>query len=323
MIRLPRWVISIVGLSFAMFQAVLGALWIDSYRDPFVGWLAILIYVSAVIPTIVAFRGLAMPALQGWVNLAVSVAIPVMVNSQLTRLDHETFETWYVGAIGVLLSVTAIRARNNFAWAGVALVLRIMLFDGGPQIIATSGLIGMTLLVAAGQAVSSGLARAAREIEVFVRNRVEQLSAAAATTAARAERAERLQVMFAEALPELRRISVAKGHLTEAQRANARQFEAAMRDEIRGRNLLNERLRKAVASARARGIEVVLLDDGGLDDLTLTQRAPLLEQVADAIDGLDRGKVTIRSPKNEAWRLTVAAFRPGESAPAIWLQLAT
>ena len=321
MIRLPRWVISIVGLSFAVFQAVLGALWVDSYRDPFVGWLAIVLYLAAVVPTVIGYRGLAMPVLQAWANVLVSVVLPVMVNSQLANLDHETFETWYIGAIGALLCVTAVRARSNFSWAGAMLVLGIMLGDAGPQIIATSGLIGMFLLVAAGQAVSLGLARAARDIEAFVRNRVEQLSAAAATSAARAERTERLQVMFAEALPELRRISRSKGQLTPAQRAEARQLEAAMRDEIRGRNLLDDRLRASIRAARTRGVEVVLLDDGGMDDLSAAIRSPMLKQVAEALDGLDSGKVTIRTPKNETWKLTVAAFLPGQASPAIWLQL--
>ncbi|MEY4000439.1 MAG: hypothetical protein RLZZ626_794 [Actinomycetota bacterium] len=321
MIRLPRWVISTVGLSFAVFQAVLGALWLDSYRDPFVGWLAIVLYLSAVVPTLVAYRGLTMPSLQAWFNLAVSMALPILINAQLADLAHETFETWYVGAIGVLLCVTAVRNRGNFSWLAASLVLGIMLYDGGPQIIATSGLIGMTLLVAAGQAVSVGLTRASRDIEQFVRSRVEQLSAVAATTAARAERTERLQQMFEEALPELRRISKAKGQLDERGRREARLLEAGMRDEIRGRNLLNDELRAAVKSARARGVEVTLLDDGGLDHLGSEARAALVKQAANAIAQLEVGKVTIRAPKNERWCLTVAGFRPGEAQPAIWLQL--
>lgn len=321
MIRLPRWVISTVGLSFAVFQAVLGALWLDSYRDPFVGWLAIVLYLAAVVPTLIAYRGLAIPALQAWFNVAVSMALPALINAQLANLGHETFETWYVGAIGVLLCVTAVRDRGSFSWLAVSLVLGIMLYDGGPQIIATSGLIGMTLLVAAGQAVSVGLTRASRDIELFVRSRVEQLSAVAATTAARAERAERLQRMFEEALPELRRISRAKGRLDESGRREARLLEAMMRDEIRGRHLLSDQLRAEVKAARARGVEVNLLDDGGLDELSQAEREPLLRQVAEALAGLDQGKVTIRAPKNERWCLTVAAFKPGEAQPAIWLQL--
>lgn len=321
MIRLPRWVISTVGLSFAVFQAVLGALWLDTYRDPFVGWLAILLYLAAVVPTLVAYRGLEMPALQAWCNLAVSVVLPVLINAQLANLSHETFETWYVGAIGVLLCVTAVRNRGNFSWLAVSLVLGIMLYDGGPQIIATSGLIGMMLLVAAGQAVSVGLTRASRDIELFVRSRVEQLSAVAATSAARAERSERLQRMFEEALPELRRISRAKGQLDESGRREARLLEAMMRDEIRGRHLLSEELRAEVKAARARGVEVNLLDDGGLDDLTAEQREPLLRQAAQALASLNEGKVTIRAPKNERWCLTIAGFKPGDTQPAIWLQL--
>jgi hypothetical protein len=111
------------------------------------------------------------------------------------------------------------------------------------------------------------------------------------------------------------------GQLSAAEQLESRLAEASLRDEIRGRNLINPRVRDAVRLARLRGVEVLLLDEGGLDDCEHELRERLLGDVANAIDGISAGKVTVRSPQGEPWMLTVVALNPGSAVPDLWLKL--
>jgi hypothetical protein len=79
--------------------------------------------------------------------------------------------------------------------------------------------------------------------------------------------------------------------------------------------------RDAVRLARLRGVEVLLLDEGGLDQCEPELRERLLADVANAIDGIAAGKVTVRSPQGEPWMLTVVALNPGSAVPDLWLKL--
>ena len=109
--------------------------------------------------------------------------------------------------------------------------------------------------------------------------------------------------------------------LSSHEQVEARLLEAALRDEIRGRDLLNERTRQAIDSARRRGVAVNVLDEGGLAEFSPEAREGLLDQVADALDQVTSGRVTIRSPRDERWQVTIAAFEDASNAPKLWLRL--
>jgi hypothetical protein len=109
--------------------------------------------------------------------------------------------------------------------------------------------------------------------------------------------------------------------LNEAQRREALLLEAGLRDEIRGANLLTDPMRAAIKAARLRGIEVLVMDEGGLDCLKEDERTTLLNKAAESIAVVEAGRLTIRAPKQEEWRVTVVAVRPGESKPDLWLKL--
>jgi len=115
-------------------------------------------------------------------------------------------------------------------------------------------------------------------------------------------------------------IKSSHGKLTEGQKQEARLLEASLRDEIRGRGLMTNPIREAVKAARMRGIEVVLLDEGGLDQLTQRHRSEILGQVAESIADVKEGRITLRAPTDEAWRVTLVATRPGIAKPDLWLK---
>ena len=321
MIRVSRFPISLIGILFGLFHAVLGGYWVSSYIDPGLGVGALALYVVAILTTLGLYRGLHMPVGQAVFNALVAIALPLIVNPLIADGAHNTFATWYVGGLGVLLSATAVRQHRTIAWIATALVCLIVVAWGGLTAIYDSGLIGMVLLVAAGQALSLGVERASADVKRLGDQAQAEASEAAATTAQRLERQVRLQQALSASRPILERIVASDGKLSAAEQLESRLAEAALRDEIRGRNLINPRVRDAVRLARLRGVEVLLLDEGGLDDCEPDLRERLLGDVANAIDGFAAGKVTVRSPKGEPWMLTVVALSPGSAVPDLWLKL--
>ena len=97
-------------------------------------------------------------------------------------------------------------------------------------------------------------------------------------------------------------------------------LEASLRDEIRGRGLMTPAIRSAAQKARLRGVEVVILDEGGLDDTSEGNRSEILAKVAAAFEDVHEGRITLRAPAEEAWRVTLVATRAGIAKPDIWLK---
>ncbi len=111
------------------------------------------------------------------------------------------------------------------------------------------------------------MAKAARDAQRFALAEREATDWQAAQEAHVYERQFRLGQTSSMALAMLRQIQRASGDLTDAQRAECLHLEGAIRDEIRGRKLLNDAVRDEVMLARRRGATVTLLDEGGIDDL--------------------------------------------------------
>jgi hypothetical protein len=123
-----------------------------------------------------------------------------------------------------------------------------------------------------------------------------------------------------EALPALTSISSNDWNVDERGRTELMQLEARLRDDIRGRDLVNEEVRLATKSARERGVEVVLLDEGGLANLSQVELNNILGKVAKAISSVAAGKIVVRSPRGERWLVTVIATRSGTDTPDLWLK---
>jgi hypothetical protein len=114
------------------------------------------------------------------------------------------------------------------------------------------------------------------------------------------------------AMPMLRRISDSNGDLSEAERQECRLLEATIRDEIRGRRLLNQAVREQVMAARRRGASVTLLDEGGIDDLSGVDLEIVLNTLATAIGRTNADKIIARTSADSA---TIAVTVVGLSSP--------
>jgi hypothetical protein len=115
----------------------------------------------------------------------------------------------------------------------------------------------------------------------------------------------------------LRAIQQSGGDLTPAQRAECLHLEGAIRDEIRGRKLLNNAVREQVMLARRRGTTVTLLDEGGIDDLDDADLDRVLGRLAEALRTTAADKVIARTvPEGSDVAVTVVGLRTTDDGSA-------
>ena len=320
MIRVPRWLVSTLGALFSVFHAVLGYAALTEYKNPVQGAVAVTLYLLAVFATAVFYRGLKLPISQALLNLAVSIFVPYLTNLNLDPDQLSTHSTWYVIGIATLLAGTAVRQQVVVAWIGIFILVFQQIIWAGFLIGWQTGLAGALMLVFAGHAISRGIDNAAKEALSYTEQTLENETQLAVSKAAAAERKTRLDFALSGAVPMLQIIESKNGHLSDAEKKEARLLEAALRDEIRGRELMNDEVRAAVRAARVRGIEVVILDEGGVDQIAPDEKTEILRKVCGAINGVEQGRVTLRAPLGEAWRVTLVATRSGIAKPDIWLK---
>lgn len=320
MLKAPRWLLALVSISFGFYHAVLGALSWRSYENDWVLCLSLAIFVGAFIVAVVASQGLIISTFYGSLVAISAVATVIVANLGLGSTTSDPYATWYVGGMGALLGVLAARGQASLAWIAAALVTWQVYLKLGISGLAEVGLEGMVILIGAASATAYALKRA--DAEVLALQEAEMLaeSSIISSKASSDERRNRLQNVLQLALPSLSFIAASKGQLSQEQRRKLIQLEASLRDDIRGRALLNEGVREAAAAARARGVDVLILDEGGLSEVSESQHSRILEKVVSALNSVTVGKIVIRSPRGEQWLVTVMATRPGTNAPDLWLK---
>lgn len=321
MLRVPTWMLSFFGLIFGLFHAVLGVIWIRENNRPEVVTAALVAYILILVPTITVGNSRSMPTWMAIVNLLVCAAIPIAINSQLDPSHLGDYATWYVLGVGTILGGIALRGRRLLAWFGLVVLVAEIAAWGGVGSLASTGLPGVLSLLVTGHAVSLGVERAVKAARELNEKAAETAAETAAVEAAGEVRSRLIEQTLNRAIPALNLIAALGGQLNAAQKREARLLEAALRDEIRGATLLNDQMRAAIKAARERGVEVLVLDEGGLDDLSVDEREAVLAKAAVTFDFVYEGRLTIRSPKGEDWRITVAAIRPGTAAPDLWVKI--
>jgi multidrug efflux pump subunit AcrA (membrane-fusion protein) len=205
------------------------------------------------------------------------------------------FAHWHLGAVTIVLVVLAVRGRVGAAWVAYALLFAgtvawalihgLGVGDGVAMIIRHAG----TLL--AGTLFAVGRRRAATRLLATNDARTAAAYEQAQAIAAIEEREAQLARVNAMARPTLERLARA-GEMGAAERAECLQIEASLRDAMRGRLLFVDPIIAAARSARARGVEVTLIDDHGDDsspDLTA-----VIERVTEELDSVSSGRFTAR-----------------------------
>jgi len=287
-----------------------------------VQWPAVIglaLYFATALTSIYYFRELKMPISLAIVSLAVSIIVPQLVNLNLDTSALGTPGTWYVTAGSTLLAICAVRQQRLIAWLGLTVLTVGVITWGGTDSLFISGLGGAIALVAAAHAISVGLETSAKQTASYLETAKQTASASAAESAIRQERSERLTATLQGALPMLQ--AIAAGNLSDTERSEAALLEAELRDEIRGRALINSTLKSAVKAARSRGVEVVVLDEGGLNQTSEADKQAIRARLAHELDAVQEGRVTIRSPQMENVKVTFVASRKGTAKPDVFLKL--
>lgn len=330
MISLPRALLIALAALFSAYHVLLALYSLGQFHGPIAVLSAIALYAVATAITLWSAASARIPLWLAAFDLAVCVAIPLLVSSQLDPRDSNGYATWYVAAVGTLMTIVAVRRRQWFAWAGVVfLVFQTVLWTGQLLPLAGLGVIGSVVWVCAAVLLTHALAKAARDARRFAFAERQAAQWQAAQEAHLSERQRRLASNYRIAAPMLTEIARAGGNLSAAGRAECRLLEATIRDEIRGRQLLNDAVRTEVMAARRRGTTVSLLDEGGLDDLSSDAIQAVLGHLADAVRRARADTLIVRTvPRSESIAITVVGLSAADSIDAgsegdvqLWLEI--
>jgi len=320
MISVNRAIISFLPFVYAMYLPV-QSIFVPGFSSRWYEIAALVIYVCVSVATLLLFRGLRLPTWQAWLNLLATALIPGLVIFQRNVSDDHSVGAWIVMGTAIVLTATAVRQHARIALFGLAILLGTLIFEYGLGGLAAAGLAGALAFVLAGLAVSRGIARTTRETEKFRAIEMESISKIAELEAAAQERQQRLAQVLGTAVPLLSVVKDSQGPIDEELKQSARLVEATLRDNLRGRDLLNPAMSKEVQRLRNLGCEVLILDEGGTSHMSPTERDQLLQKAVDALQVVQGGRVTIRSPKAEEFNLTVVATTPGRAEPVLSIRL--
>ena len=321
-IGVPRALVVLIAALFSGYLVVLALYEIEVPRDPVPVYAALVLFVAATTISLLPMGPGRMPVWMAALNLAVVVSMCMLVTSQvdLARPGGIGYATWHIAAVGSLMTITSTRRRHIFAWFGIGFLIIQTSIWAGPAGALSLGVVGSTTWVAVSHILSNALAKASRDAQRFAIAEREATDWHAAQDAHVHERQFRLGQTSAMALAMLRQIQESGGDLTEEQRIECTHLEGAIRDEIRGRKLLNDAVRDEVMLARRRGATVTLLDEGGLDDLSDHELERVLNRLALAIHESSADKVIARTvPEGSDVAVTVVGLRSSGDAESVAL----
>ncbi|MDQ1578461.1 MAG: hypothetical protein QOE21_1148, partial [Microbacteriaceae bacterium] len=121
-ITVPRYLIVGLAAIFSAYHLMLATVSIGVPRDvgPYVA--AMVLYLVATVASLWPSKAQRMQLWMASFNVAVSIAIPLLVISQVDARNDNGYAIWFTAAIGTLMVITSTRRRNLFAWIGVCAV---------------------------------------------------------------------------------------------------------------------------------------------------------------------------------------------------------
>ncbi|MEO9094919.1 MAG: hypothetical protein ABI255_04755 [Microbacteriaceae bacterium] len=334
MIWIPRALLVTLAALFSAYHLFLAGFSLPIPAQPMPVIVAMVLYAVATLLSLWP-AGAALPARPGrsrtatrmparmpiWLaafNLAVCAALPVLVASQLDSVVNNGYATWYVAAVGTLMTITATRRQVPIAWIGVGfLVVHTVLWSGSVMALASFGVIGSVAWVGIAQVLVYALVKAGRDADRFAQAEREATQWRVAQEAHISEGQVRLRQTAQLASPVLTRVIDSGGELSEGEREECRLVEGAIRDEIRGRQLLNDEIRREVMAARRRGVIVTMLDEGGIDDLEPAYQRVVLSRLASAIRGSRAGQLIVRTVPDDSRVAVTVVGLIGETPPDV------
>lgn len=249
--------------------------------------------------------------------LALFVAASGPVATALTimnpTVDASKQSVWTAFAASYVFTGLVLRGRVRTAWAGVAMTAGVLVLAGiGAQFEART-IVGTLVPIGTVAAISvfAAVMRPMQKSLLLLREDAMLRAAAEATMAAAdSERSRQLAGLDRVARPILERIADG-AVLTTAEREECRLLEAELRDGLRAPTLVTDELSGAARGARFRGVEVVLLDDGGFAGVPAWVRKRVIDAATRELDAANAGSVTVRVlPLGRRVLATVLAHAP-------------
>jgi hypothetical protein len=195
---------------------------------------------------------------------AIAAAAPISTAVVLPQLPVPVdtgVQTWPLSAAVALCGFVSVRGRTAIGWLAMSAVVAVCIVWSAATGQGPAHGIGMSAINIAPLALTFRSTAAA----VFELRRQSRRRAAenAATSAALDERDRQLERLDHLARPLLDKLA-SGAELDPAERRACGLLEAALRDGLRAPGLMTVNIVAAARSARARGLQVILLDDGGL-----------------------------------------------------------
>lgn len=239
----------------------------------------------------------------------VSTALMVMVMPTGGHSDS----VWTAYPTSYVLSVLVLRGRVRIAWVGVAAIALVVGSAGMAQQLESRAVVGSIVPIGTVAAISvfAAIMRPMQRTLRLLREEAMLRAAAEATmVAAETERTQQLARLDRVARPILERIADG-AELTAVEREECRLLEAELRDGLRAPQLVTDELSGAARGARSRGVEVVLLDDGGFAGVPEWVRKRVIDAATRELDAANAGRVTVRVlPLGRRVLATVLATAP-------------
>lgn len=302
-----RSALSALGVVFTAYLAVGGLVWNPLPERPVIVAAAIGLYLLTT--WLCIFWGPASEPLSRWLVVMALAAAVIVPNATWYGAGADAvlkpYATWGLGGISALLTILVVRGRVWAAWVGVVIIMVTGSFWIGIVSTLSLGAVGAIVWVGIAQLVTGLMARSARdtaELTELQRSSSEWLASQAGR---RRERRVTVQRAIALAGPVLTRVIETGGGLNDDERAQARLAEGRLRDELRGRRLLDDGVRVQLEAMRRRGTDVTMLDEGGLDEVDEQQLSAIREELASTLEEARSERVFIRTAQHEGVAVTV------------------
>ena len=167
MITYPRPLLYALGGGFSLYHVVLA---VFSYRltpPTAADLIAVALYVAATVVALLPSAGNRMHPIVAAALAGVAVALPLLVSPSLDPGASNGYSTWYIAAVGTLMTIVCARRRPLAAWVGVAFLIVHTTVWAGPVALATLGVVGGIAWVGIAQLLIIELGRAGSEARVL------------------------------------------------------------------------------------------------------------------------------------------------------------
>lgn len=219
--------------------------------------------------------------------VAIALPGPVTIPNQSNAL----------GAGVALCAFMCVRGRVGIAWT--AEMASVAIFTIWGPLTGQGALAGFTLILPnlAVLMMATVFARIMRPAAIEVRRlhaaAAEETGAISELTARQAERERQNSKLQQLAWPTVD-LMASGTHLTDEQIAESLLTEARLRDSVRAPILDVPHIVTAARQARQRGVEVVLLDDRGMNDVPAGTRKAFYDVAVEWLSAMTGGKITVR-----------------------------